>query len=57
MHTNRQIDSMTDKNKELLGLENPQDSQIDNEKFASDYQEISALINDLVNEVKFNNLE
>jgi hypothetical protein len=55
MHTNKYIDSMTDKYKELLGLENPQDSQIDNEKFASDYEEISTLINDLVNEVIFFN--
>ena len=53
MHSKKYIDPLTEKNKELLGLENPQEIQIDNAKFEKDYQEISLLINDLVNEVLF----
>ncbi len=52
MHEKNTIDAMTIINKDLLGLENINPSDTNNEKFIEDYQEVNAMISELINEVK-----
>ena len=52
MQEKRELDSLTQDNKEILALETSNDrQQTESEKFMADYKEISDMINELVDEV------
>jgi hypothetical protein len=53
MQEKRELDSLTQDNKEILALENSNDRKaLESERFMEDYKEISEMINELVEESK-----